>query len=113
MKYILGNTDPALFGEALFWATIGVFFVLLIGTRLRDPQSQYSPTHFSWRYLFSDNAKRIYASIIAVLASLRFMPELFGWELSAWKGFVIGMGWDTIALIVKQKTNLLDPKPKQ
>lgn len=113
-NHVIGPTDPALFAACIFFAAIGVFFVLLIGTRLRDKQSPNSPQKFSWAYLWSDNARRIYASAIAVLLTLRFMPEpqLLGWELTPWKALCVGTAWDTILLFVKQKTSILDPKPK-
>lgn len=110
--YLLGPTEPALFGACVFFACVGILFVLLMGTQLRDKSSPYSPYKFSWRYLWNDNVKRVLASALAVLITLRFMTELTGWELSSWKALVIGTAWDGIALFIKQKTNLLDPKPK-
>lgn len=111
-KNVLGPTDPALFAACVFFAVIGIVFVLLLGTRLRDKGSPYSPEAFSWSYLISDNMRRIYASVIAVLITLRFMTELTGWELSVWKAFIVGTAWDSILLFVKQKTDLLDPNKK-
>lgn len=108
--YLFGGIDPSLFGASIFFAAVGILFVLLLGTGLRNPLSQSSPQKFSWRYLWSDNLKRILASVLAVLITLRFMTEMTGWELSPWKALVIGTMWDTIALFVKQKTKLLDPK---
>lgn len=110
--YILGDVEPALFIAATFFAMIGIFIVLLMGTRLRDPNSATSPEGFSWKYLFGDNAKRIYCSILCVLVTLRFMPEILNVQLSAWMGFVVGTFWDGIALIIKQKTSLFDPRSK-
>ena len=112
-KYILGSIEPALFFAALFFAALGIMFILLMGTTVRDPNSVYSPHKFSWKYLFNDNFKRILASILATVITLRFMTELTGWELSPFKGFVVGTAWDGIALFVKQKTNWLDPKTKE
>lgn len=109
-RYILGPTEPAFFAACVFFAAIGVFLVLLMGTSLRDKSSPGSPETFSWSYLWSDNARRIYASSICVLLSLRFAPEIFDWELTLFKALCIGLAWDTILLIVKQKTNILDPK---
>lgn len=109
-QYLLGGLDPALYAACFIAACVGVLFILLIGTSLRDPLSANSPAKWSWSYLMSDNAKRIYANIIAIIVSLRFMTELFGWELTVWKGFIIGTGWDAIALIIKQKTNLFESK---
>jgi hypothetical protein len=112
-NYIIGPTEPALFAACIFFAGMGIFFVLLLGTRLRDKLSPYSPPQFSWQYLWSDNARRIYASIIAVLISLRFLPDLFtGLKLTPLVAFGIGTAWDGIALVIKQKTNILDPKDK-
>lgn len=110
--YILGDIEPALFIAASLFAFIGILIVLLLGTKLRDPNSGTSPEGFSWKYLFSDNAKRIFASVLCTLVVLRFMPEILGVKLSAWMGFVVGTFWDGIALIIKQKTTLLDPSKK-
>lgn len=110
--YLLGGVDPALYGACFVAACVGIFLTLLWGTTLRSTDSNGSPYHFSWKYLWTDNTKRILANIIAVLVSLRFMTELFGWELSVWKGFCIGLSWDVLALIIKQKTTILDPTKK-
>lgn len=110
--YILGDIEPALFIAAMLFAMIGVFIVLLLGTRLREKESVTSPTVFSWKYLFSDNAKRILGSVLCVLVTLRFMPEILNVQLSAWMGFVVGTFWDGLALIIKQKTSLFDPRTK-
>ncbi len=111
-NYLTGNTDPTFFLWCLFFAGLGILFVLLMGTKLRDPGSIYSPQRFSWSYLLSDNFKRILASLLAVYLSLRFMPELFGWPVNEWKALLVGMAWDGIALFIKQKSNILDPKDK-
>jgi len=111
--YILGDVEPTLFIAACFFAAIGIFIVLLMGTRLRDPNSIASPEGFSWRYLFNDNAKRIYASVLCVLVALRFLPETFGIQLSPWMGFVVGTCFDGLFLIIKQKTSLFDPRNKK
>lgn len=109
-QYLLGPTDPALFSACVFFAAIGVVLMLLIGTTMRNKDSEQSPLGFSWKYLRSDNAKRIYANVIVVLLALRFTPELFGFDLSVWKALCIGMSSDGIMLIIKQKTSILDPK---
>jgi hypothetical protein len=111
-KYILGNTEPALFAACIVFAGLGILLVLLLGTNLRDKTSVESPQKFSWNYLMSDNARRIYSSALATIITLRFMPELTGWSLSMFNAFVIGTMWDGIALFIKQKTSLLDPRNK-
>ena len=111
--YILGDVEPALFVAAMFFAAIGILVILLLGSRLRKPNSDTSPEKFSWRYLINDNAKRIYGNIVCVLVTLRFMPELFNVTLTPWMGFVIGLFWDSLFLLIKQKTKLLDPSAKK
>lgn len=110
--YILGDVEPALFIASAFFAFIGILIVLLLGTRLRDPQSETSPEGFSWRYLWNDNTKRLFASVLCTLIALRFMPEILDIKLSPWMGFVVGTFWDGIALVIKQKTTLFDPRKK-
>lgn len=111
--YILGDIDPALFGASLVYACLGILLTLLLGTTVRDVHSEFSPDHFSWKYLWNDNTKRLLANFICVPLTLRFMPEVLGVELTVWKGLIVGLTWDTLFLIIKQKTNWLDPKPKQ
>jgi hypothetical protein len=112
MKYILGGLDPELFLACMFFAGLGILFVLLLGTNLRQTDSTGKVQAFSWAYLWSDNFKRILASLIAVLVTLRFMTELIGIPLSPFNAFCIGTAWDGIALLIKQKSTILDPKPK-
>lgn len=109
---ILGKNDPSTLGAAFVFAIIGVFLTLLWGTTARQPASAGSPVGFSWKYLWNDNLKRIIAVLLMVSVSLRFMPELFNFELSAWHGFIVGISWDGLAFLIKQKTALLDSKPK-
>lgn len=112
-EHILGGIDPGLFLASTLFAFIGVLVTLLVGATLRKVDSQWSPKDFSWGYLIYDNAKRILLNVLLIFVTLRFMPELTGWDLSVWKGFVVGVGYDGLLLIVKQKTSILDPKPKQ
>lgn len=107
---ILGSNAPGLLGGAFVFALLGHALVLLGGTTLRDPSSPQSPSKFSLKYLLADNAKRIVYVLLLIVAALRFMPDLFGMPLTAFSGFLVGAGLDTIALVLKQKTKLLDPK---
>ena len=111
--YILGDVSADLFLASVFFALIGIAIVLLMGTKLRDPNSEHSPHKFSFSYLLSDNARRIYGNILCVLVTLRFMPEILNLELKPWYGFVVGTFWDGLFLIIKQTTTLLDPGKKK
>jgi uncharacterized membrane-anchored protein len=109
-QQLLGNIDPQLYIASLIAALVGVLFVLLLGSTLRSVDSPHSPRDFSWSYLLSDNAKRIYLNILVVIVTLRFMPEIMESELSVWKGFIVGTASDGLALLIKQKTNILNLK---
>lgn len=110
--YLLGDLDPALFVASLIYAGLGILLTLLLGTTVRNVHSEFSPDHFSWKYLWNDNTKRLLANLICVPLTLRFMPDVLGVELTVWKGLIVGLSWDTLFLIIKQKTTWLDPKPK-
>ena len=92
-------------------AFAGILLVLLLGTNLRDPLSATSPTKWSWKYLLSDNNKRIMASVLATVLSITFFKEVFNREITVFGSLGIGTGWDGIALFLKQKTKIFDPKP--
>lgn len=111
-QYLLGGIEPGLFLACLLMAMVGVFVVLLLGTNLRDPKSMSSPIRFSWSYLLSDNFKRLVGNFLLIVIALRFMPEIFSMDLTPWKGLLVGIGSDSLALFIKQKTSLLDPVKK-
>ncbi|HXP50612.1 MAG TPA: hypothetical protein VN922_11690, partial [Bacteroidia bacterium] len=73
-EQILGKSDPGVLAAAFVFALVGHFLVLLAGSTLRDPNSNASPTKFSWTYLFNDNAKRILYVLLLIVVALRFMP---------------------------------------
>jgi len=50
--------------------------------------------------------------LLLILAGLRFLPDLTGMQVTGWGGFLVGAGLDSIALLIKQKTKLLDPSAK-
>ncbi len=111
---ILGkDNDPNVLGAAFAFALLGHFIVLLGGTAFREPKSLNSPQNFSMSYLLCDNAKRILYVLLVIVGVLRFCPDILGKQVSAFAGFCVGLGLDSIALLIKQKTKLLDPTPKQ
>lgn len=112
IENLIGPSDPGIMAAAFVFALLGILLTLLMGSTSRDPNSKGSPFSFSWRYLLSDNSKRIMASLLAVIITIRFMPEILNLELKVWYGFGVGMCWDGLALFIKQKTRLLDKKPQ-
>lgn len=104
-----GN-DPAILGAAFSFAILGQLLLLLGGTALRDPKSPTSPEKWSFGYLLYDNAKRIIFVLLLIIISLRFAPDLLGLQINAFTGFLVGIGLDSIALVIKQKSKIFDPK---
>lgn len=113
IQELLGKNDPGVLAAAFIFALCGHALILLGGTMLRIPNSPSSPEKFSLSYLLYDNAKRIAYVLLLIVVGLRFLPDLTGMQVTGWGGFLVGAGLDTIALVIKQKTKLLDPSPKQ
>lgn len=110
---ILGkNNDPGVMAAAFVFALIGHALVLLGGTMLRNPASPASPVKFSFSYLLWDNAKRIFYVLLLIIVGIRFLPDLTGMQVTSWGGLLVGAGLDSLALLIKQKTRLLDPSAK-
>ena len=110
IQIISGSETPGTFSGLVFFAIIGIFLSLLMQTTKRDVSSPATPFCFSFKFLFSDNNKRIVASIILVYIALRFTPDLIGVEITQFYAFVIGYSSDKLSQILKNRTNFLDSK---
>lgn len=107
---LLGDQSAATFFAMLFFSLLGAFLSLLLQANTRKVLSEKSPYHFSWNFLFSDNARRLLAGFILILIALRFTKDLFGIEINAFWALAIGVVNDKIAEVLKTKTNLLGQK---
>jgi hypothetical protein len=107
---LLGGQTPSLFFALMFFALLGALLSLLLQTTNRDVYSNSTPRHFSWVFFITDNWKRALTGLLLIYVSLRFAPELFGWQISNFWAIVIGLGNDKIAQVIKDKTNLLGQK---
>ena len=98
MEYVLGGMTLGKFGAAFFFSLLGVFLSLLLSTTKRDPLSERTPTKFNWKFLWSDNAIRLYKStittLIVIFLSIRFAKEHVGEEASMIYSLSIGLGID-------------------
>lgn len=108
LTHLIGPGSIALLIGALIYAYIGAFIMLLLTTTKRDPLSDRTPFCFSWRFLWSDNTKRLIATIILIFIAIRFSRELIGADITMWAAVLIGLGCDKLAEIIKSKTNLFD-----
>lgn len=102
LNYLLGEGSIAQLAAAIIFAVVGAFLCILLSTTKRDPLSNGSPVAFSWKYLWSDNQKKIYATIILIPLSLRFSRELFGSELTMYFALGIGVICDQLPVLIKK-----------
>jgi hypothetical protein len=73
---LLGPWQPGDFISAFIFAIVGAVLIMLLHTNKRDVTSPHTPVQFSWSFFFFDNAKRIVAGLILILAGLRFLQPL-------------------------------------
>lgn len=103
----IGGMNAGQFLAAMVMALVGVFLSLLLASTKRDPNSARSPFHFSWSFLISDNAKRLYKSaattLLVIFISLRFADHLIGKHASMIYALMLGLGLDQVIALWKKK----------
>jgi len=104
--YLIGTDNYKMFVIGLFFLFLGIFVSLLINAVTRDPHSPRSPITFSYRYLFSDNAKRLFLSVLLSLIMYRFSGNLFNMEDNMYVAFLIGFGFDKSVQMFNSKMKL-------
>jgi hypothetical protein len=114
-SYLIGDLGVAKFAAAFIFAIIGVVLSLLWSTTVRNPSSDKSPQHFSWKFYWFDNARRILKSVVSTLltvfVSIRFVNELLGVEFSMATCFLIGLFLDRVVVFIKKKQENFASKP--
>lgn len=105
--HLMGPTDPAYFMAAFIAAMVGIVMSLLYSAANRDQSKESTPDYFSWKYLLSNNFLRIVFSvmftILAVIVTLRFTPEILGVELNMFIALGIGLSFDRLSSVMKDK----------
>ncbi len=111
--HLLGPIDPAHFIAAFIYAMLGIIMSLLYSAANRDQSKETTPDYFSWKYLLSNNFIRIVFSVmftmLAVVVTLRFTPEILGLNLNMFVAFSIGLSFDRLSSVMKDK-GLFDKK---
>lgn len=102
-----GSLNPGMLSAAFVMAVIGIALSLLLFTTKRDPLSERTPTHFSWKFFWNDNLKRILKSItltvLVLFVTIRFSQELMGQKLTMFYAFSLGLGLDKVIEMLKKK----------
>ncbi len=104
LELLIGPGSTARLVGALIYAFLGAFLMLLLSTTKRDVNSNRTPEQFSWRFLFSDNTKRIISTIILIFLFIRFSRELLGADITMYVAVLIGLGSDKLAEFIKNKS---------
>ncbi len=108
-QYLLGSISPAAWIAALLFSIVGVWISLLLDSNTRDKDSLRSPYSFNARFLIMDNIQRIILNALLILIFLRFTPELLGVKMTMITAFFVGLGFDRLGLMLRNK-NILDKK---
>ncbi len=105
IQQIIGSTDYSTFFAAIFFGFIGAFTMMLVEATTRDLKTNRSPENFSWGFFFKDNVARFFTNLLLVIIVIRFAPNLINEQISTFWGFVIGLGSDKLAVLIKNKRN--------
>lgn len=112
LENLLGPGDPGMFLAAMVYALVGVIISLLYDSAKRDQNKLSTPNDFSWGYMLIDNLKRIALSVLLVVVSLRFSREILGADLTMYLALLIGIGFDRLGLLLKNKGILNNPEDR-
>lgn len=113
-EYLLGGLEVNLFIACLLFAGLGILLALTLQALFRNKYSETTPTVWSWKFWFLDNWRKALITIILVYISIVFSYQVFQVEISTWFAFLIGLGFDNILKLVKnKKQELFTPKRQE
>lgn len=95
------------FLELYGYALLGMVISLLLHSSNRDQSSTATPYKFSMLFLLLDNWKRILLNLLALFAAVRFYPDLFGNPINPFLSFGIGLGFDKLLQMLKDKAGFM------
>lgn len=107
MYYLIGTQDYYQFFVGLFFLLLGIFVSLMLHANSRYVHSSRSAVRFSYRFLFSDNTKRLLFSILLSVIIYRFAGNIFQIQDNMYLAFLIGFSFDKIIQIFKDKFKIL------
>lgn len=99
---LLGEIKPIEFLALVSWGIVGIIVNVLIHASTRDVDDPCSPETFSWKYLLCDNYKRIIIGILLLIIGIRFSYEIFGFSITAFSSFWIGLTFHKLINIFRK-----------
>jgi hypothetical protein len=79
---LLGILSLGTYISAGIFCFFGIVLVLYVRSARRDRSSTETPVHFSWKFLFFDNAKKIIILLLCMFLIFRFCSSFLHTELS-------------------------------
>ncbi len=104
---LIGTDNWQEFSVGLFFLFVGIALSLLLDANKRNINSSRTPIHFSYRFLFSDNVRRLFLSVILSLILYRFSGIVLPGTDTMFTAFVIGFSFDKISQFFKDKFKIL------
>lgn len=77
-----------------------------------DKRHEIKPNSFFCKFLFRNNYRRIFISLILILVTIRFSTQLVGLQQNAFSSFVIGLCSDHLGKIIQLKIFKFKPATK-
>lgn len=109
INHLLGDIELHYFLALLTFAMIGVIISLLIHATNRNAESLRSPYRFNFFFLLRDNWQRIVLNFILIVVTIRFSPDIFGYQVTPFTALLIGVSYDKLGEWLRNK-NVLDKK---
>ena len=97
-QMILGNSTPAAFAAAMFFAILTAVAMWSFRVKKRDPLSPRTPYKFSLGFFFADNIRRIVGTLIFIFLCVRVSQFWIGPEYVVYFSICIGLISDQLAL---------------
>lgn len=104
---LLNGIPFTLFLVYMIYGIFGIIGNMFSDVVRRVPESKCSPKKFSIGYWWSDNWRRVVTSLIFLPLLIIGCNDIFGWEITNFKAFCIGLGADHGAEIMKRKNFII------
>jgi len=101
IELIFGTTDLPQVVVGFVFSILGALLSLLLNGNTRDIASPRTPIKFSYKFLFSDNLRRLVITSVLIIVFIRFTKELLGVNLTTYWAFFIGFCSDKLSEYLK------------
>jgi len=106
LQIILGGKSGGYYLAGFFFSFLAVLISLYQHSKTRNKYSDNTPYKFSWSFLFWDNFKRIFTSIVIMFILFRLF-DLSNPAAMIGVGFFVAFGLDKAIQFVMEKTDIM------